>query len=480
MQMTDAECYRALQARDARFDGNFFVCVESTGIYCRPVCPARTPRRDRCRFVRTAAAAAEAGYRPCLRCRPETAPGSPEWLGSESTVNRALVLLHGADATDGSIVAVASQLGITSRQLHRLFVSQLGASPKAVAQTARLAVARQLVLKGTRSMTDVALASGFRSVRRFNGAIKQAFGMTPTAMRRNHGRDTAQSSDAFCLALAYRPPYAWTEMLEYFRARAICGLEHVDDAYTRSIRVGDAAGTVRVGHESRQNRLTVEFRLDKPADLGHAVRRLRELFDVDALPQQIQEHLAQDPKLGSLVSHYPGLRIPGCWDVFETVVRAVIGQQVSVKAATTVLGRIVAAYGTPLPSLLGDSSTPRLFPRPVELCDADLRPLGLNRARAETLARIARLFADEPSFVHTAMDDEEAFTRLCSVPGIGPWTANYVRLRALRNPDAFPDADLGALKATGARNARELAAVAERWRPWRGYALLYLWKSLSE
>jgi AraC family transcriptional regulator of adaptative response / DNA-3-methyladenine glycosylase II len=477
MAMNDAECYRALQARDARFDGSFFVCVESTGIYCRPVCPARTPRRDRCRFVRTAAAAAAAGFRPCLRCRPETAPGSPAWLGSQSTVGRAIALLQGADDSAESVDAIAQRLGISVRQLHRLFTSHLGATPIAVAQTARLAIARQLLLRSTCSMTDVALAAGFRSVRRFNSALKAAFGSTPMEMRRAHG-GTA-SAEGLRLALAYRPPYAWSDMLEYFRIRAVDGLEQVDDGYTRTVRIGSAVGTLRVSHEARQHRLVAEFQLDRPAHLVQAAARVRDLFDLDAHPQRIAEHLALDARLRALVERDPGIRIPGCWDVFETVVRAIVGQQVSVQAATTVLGRLVQAYGEPLPASMTATRDWRLFPQPRDLCDADLRKLGLNRARAETIQRIARLFDEDPAFIHTGMSDEEADARLRGVRGIGPWTANYVRLRALRNPDAFPDADLGALKATGATSARELAAMATAWRPWRGYALLYLWKSLN-
>ncbi|MGD8322821.1 MAG: AlkA N-terminal domain-containing protein [Gammaproteobacteria bacterium] len=482
MNLRDDDCYLALKARDVRFDGQFFTCVTSTGIYCRPVCPARTPKRANCTFVASAAAAEDAGYRPCLRCRPEAAPGSPEWLGSESTVHRALRIIDESTAHELSLDDVSRELGISARQLRRLFAESLGTSPKSVLQTKRIQLARQLLVETSLPLAQVAMAAGFGSIRRFNSAVRKSFDMTPSSLRRRHGssRGKPASGGAVRLHLDYRPPFAWEPLLAHFSSRGIHRLEAANGTYIRCVRVGEARGRVRITHEPERHRVCVAFLLDRNVDLTQAASRVRDLLDLDASPQAIAAHLGRDARLRSIVNANPGLRFPGAWSVFEMLVRAIVGQQVSVPAARTVLGRIVEALGEPVTAADPEPALPdRLFPEPEALAGESMQPFGLNTARAETLNRVAAEFAADPRFVHAGMPAEVARKRLLALRGIGPWTAEYVILRALRYPDAFPAADLGGMKAAGVDKPRDLAALAESWRPWRGYALLYLWKSLE-
>lgn len=486
MELSPREYYSALKARDARFDGRFFVCVHSTGIYCRPVCPARTPRFEHCRFVRSAAAAEAAGYRSCLRCRPETAPGSQPWLGGAHTVQRALRLISELTADGLRITSLAERLGVSDRQLRRLFRAHLGATPKSIAQTERFAIAKQLLIETRSPMSEVAMASGFQSLRRFNDATRATFGMTPSEFRRRHGSmlgARADTGNRLKLTLGYRAPFAWREMMHYLTRRAVPGLEIVDGGrYTRAVRIGAVTGTVSIEPDPAHDRLFAEFALERTASLNGAVQRVRDLFDLNAAPELITNHLGQDPLLARTISRSPGLRIPGCWSLFEMLIRAIVGQQVSVEAATTILGRIVGRFGLPIDEAAGsrtEAAGLRVFPDAAELVGRDLRSLGLTRTRAETLARVVRLFADEPDHVNTAMDRDEARRRLLAIRGIGPWTAEYVALRALRDPDAFPASDLGVLKAAAALGQSDIAAHARSWRPWRAYAVLYLWKALD-
>jgi len=483
MEMPPAECYAALKARDPRFDGRFFVCVSSTGIYCRPVCPARTPKLEHCRFVPTAATAEAAGYRACLRCRPETAPGSPAWLGTETTVRRALRMIANTADEPLSLRSIAGRVGVTDRHLRRLFNEHLGATPKAIAQNERLAAARQLLL-GTRiPVGDIAFAAGFGSLRRFNDAARKAFGKTPSELRTQAELSNRDRAERLRFTLAYRPPYDWSSMLDYYRARAVAGLETVtSNAYSRAISIGDAVGTLSVTPDKERNRVTAEFALDRPASLPGAIRRVREVFDLDASPADISAHLARDPLLKPAVRRNPGLRIPGSWDIFEMLIRAIVGQQISVRAATTVLGRLVEYHGRRLGSATdaeSASSPASLFPTPAALASADLTRAGLTRSRAETIARVARAFADDPHFVDVSMDFDAVRNKLVEIRGIGPWTADYVAMRALRDPDAFLPADLGVIKAVGVKSVRQLLERAEPWRPWRAYAVVYLWKTLA-
>lgn len=459
-------CYRAVLARDARFDGRFFTAVLSTGIFCRPICPARPPRLEHCVFFPTAAAAHAAGFRPCLRCRPEIAPGLPAWNGTATTVSRALRLIADGGPTD--LEALASRLGVGSRHLRRLFQRHVGASPVAVRQAQRLLLAKQLITDSRLPLADVALAAGFGSVRRFNAVIRATYGRPARDLRRAVG----PGSPGLTLRLPFRPPYDWAGVLEFLVPRAIPGVEAVEDSvYRRSVSVDGARGFVEVRAASGPF-LLATIAVDRLPALAAVVARLRHVFDLDADPAAIAAHLARDPLLAPRVAGRPGLRVPGAWDAFELAVRAILGQQVSVAAATTLAGRLVAAHGTPLgvPAPAGVRS---LFPSPAALADADLGPIGLPRARAAAIRALAAALVRDPALLDAAGDLDATVRRLATLPGIGPWTAEYIAMRALREPDAFPATDLGLLRALGATGS--LASRAERWRPWRAYAAMHLW-----
>jgi AraC family transcriptional regulator of adaptative response / DNA-3-methyladenine glycosylase II len=480
MELSRQDYYRALKAQDARFDGRFYICVTSTGIYCRPICPARTTKLANCIFVKSAAEAEENGYRPCLRCRPETAPGAPARLGTQATTRRALRLMSKAAAQGESLEDFSDRLGVSSRHLRRLFKEHLGASPKSIIQTERFAIARQLLVETRVPIAQVALASGFGSIRRFNDAVRKAFGVTPGDFRKKRTYKPTQLPGHKVL-LGYRPPYDFDAMLGYLAARAIPGVEKVEDGtWSRCMTLAGVPGIVSVSHEEAKHRLVARFDMKEPVVIVDGITRVKDLFDLDAAPSEICEHLRTAPALKASVKARPGLRVPGCWDVFELIARAIIGQQISVAGATTMLGRLTEAFGRH-PDLggaepgAGDSAG--LFPRPEDLVGKDLTKIGLTRSRAATLASVAQKFASDPDFVDAAMDVEDARARLLAIKGIGPWTAEYVILRALRNPDAFPASDLVLLKSAGLKKPKDLKAIAEAWRPWRGYAAQHLWAS---
>lgn len=483
-------CYRALQTRDARFDGRFFVAIRTTGIFCRPVCPARTARLENCLFLPSAAAAAEAGYRPCLRCRPEASPGTPAWHGTSATVSRALHLIEQGALDTGSVDALADRLGVGGRHLRRLFLEQLGAPPVAVAQTRRLLFAKKLLDETELSVSEIAFAAGFASIRRFNDAVRKTWDRSPRELRRAGGRRAPATSDPgapLVLRLPYRRPFDWPALLDFFGPRAIQGVERVSpEGWARSIRLGDAVGIVEVTPVAGESQLLARLRLSGPAPLIRLGDRLRRVFDLSADPQRIDAHLAEDPLLAPRVRARPGLRVPGAWDGFELAVRAILGQQVSVRGATTLAGRIAELYGQPLPDELrrsGSDGPTRLFPGPEALERIDAAAVGLPRARARAIAALAGAVRRGELDLDAAGRPEQTVDRLCALPGVGPWTAQYVAMRALREPDAFPASDLGLRKALAACDAtgpplpspRQLAARAEPWRPWRSYAALHLW-----
>jgi AraC family transcriptional regulator of adaptative response / DNA-3-methyladenine glycosylase II len=475
-----AACYRVLRTRDARFDGRVFVGVSSTGIYCRPVCPARTPKREHCRFFPSAAAAQQAGFRPCLRCRPETAPGGGAWRGSGGTVSRALALIaDGALDGEAGVDTLAARLGVGDRQLRRLFHSHLGASPVAVAQTRRVLFAKQLLHETRLPMADVAFAAGFGSVRRFNETFRRLFGRPPGALRRTVGDDSPSPGAGVTLRLRYRPPYDWPALLAHLAARAVDGVEEVaGGVYRRSLGGDGGGGTAEVRHDPGAGSLAVTVRTVGVRALPGILERVRRLFDVDADVGAIAANLAPDPLLAPLVTARPGLRVPGAWDGFELAVRAVLGQQVTVEAARRLAGRLVVLCGAPLRA--GSGSLTHLFPTPERVATADLLALGMPEARRATLVRLARAALADPDLLRPGADVEAAIRRLRAVPGIGEWTAQYVALRALRDPDAFPAADVGLLRAAAAAGRPRpgpaaLLRRAERWRPWRAYAAQHLW-----
>jgi AraC family transcriptional regulator of adaptative response / DNA-3-methyladenine glycosylase II len=487
MSLDEDVCYRALRTRDARFDGRFFVAVRSTGVYCRPICPARTPKRENCTFVPSAAAAQEAGYRPCLRCRPEASPGTPAWLGTSATVSRALRLISEGALDGGSVEDLAARLGIGDRHLRRLFLEHLGATPVAVAQTRRLLFAKKLIDETALPMTQVALSAGFSSLRRFNDAIRATYGRTPSELRRGRrgGRDAAgTTASEVTLKLSYRPPYNWDAVIEYLAARATPGVERVDaGGYARVIAIGDdLQGIVEVSPAAGSRHLRARIRLSGPALLIDVSERLRRIFDLTADPDEITCHLRADPRLAPALDRVTGLRIPGAWDGFELAVRAILGQQISVRGATTLAGRLASRFGAPL-SFVGDGAADSglrfVFPRPSVLATSDLTVIGLPRARAEAISRLAEAVASGDLVLDSTRSLEETVARLAALPGIGEWTAQYIAMRALREPDAFPASDLGLRRALASKGrmptGRELLARAEAWRPWRAYAAMCVW-----
>ncbi|MEA2916858.1 MAG: AraC family transcriptional regulator [Bradyrhizobium sp.] len=479
MDMDATACYRAISTRDARFDGRLFVGVKTTGIYCRPICPARTPKFENVSFYASAAAAQEAGFRPCLRCRPETSPDLAFWRGTSNTVSRALALIEAGGLDEADVEGLANRLGVGARQLRRLFHQHVGASPVAVAQTRRVLLAKQLIHETTLPMAEVALASGFNSVRRFNETFLQMFGRSPATLRRVRDK-TRREAGSLSVRLAYRPPYDWDAMLAFLRARAIPGVEMVsENVYRRTIAIGEASGMIEVAPADK-NRVDVSVRFPDMAALPQIIARVRRVFDLAADPDMIGEHLSLDPALAPLVAARPGLRVPGAWDGFELAVRAIFGQQITVPAATKLLGRLVEVHGTRLPATIRDvEGLGHLFPSPARVAKADLSVLGMPKARAVAVTSLAQAICADPAIFSRGACLEEAIAKLRSLPGIGEWTAQYIAMRELREPDAFPAADIGLLRAMATADGRpspaELLSRAERWRPWRAYAALHLW-----
>jgi AraC family transcriptional regulator, regulatory protein of adaptative response / DNA-3-methyladenine glycosylase II len=486
MDMDHDACYRALQTRDGRFDGRLFAGVRTTGTYCRPICPARTPRRENVHFFPSAAAAQEAGFRPCLRCRPEISPALGSWRGTSNTVSRALTLIEAGALDSAGIEALAERLGIGERQLRRLFHQHLGASPIAVAQTRRVLLAKQLIHETHLSMADVAMAAGFGSVRRFNETFQHLFGRPPAELRRSRNNGGPGLKDAVAIRLPYRPPYDWDFIVSFLAARAIAGVEAVSArCYARTIELNGARGTICV-EPGDGAWLKATIRFPRLETLPAIIARIRRLFDLAADPLMIGSHLAEDPILAPLVAERPGMRVPGAWDGFELAVRAILGQQITVPAATRLLGKLVGAYGSRFdddrPEVAGLKGLTHLFPRPEGLAPLDLSTLGMPRSRAAALSGLAAAVAADPQIFALHRSLEDASERLRSLSGVGEWTAQYIAMRELREPDAFPAADIGLLRAMvdeqGRRpTPRQLLARSEKWRPWRAYAALHLWAS---
>jgi AraC family transcriptional regulator, regulatory protein of adaptative response / DNA-3-methyladenine glycosylase II len=480
MELDHEACYRAIQARDARFDGRIFTGVTSTGIYCRPVCPARVPKRENVRFFPSAAAAEEAGFRACLRCRPETAPEGGAWRGASSTVSRALGLIENGALEDGNLDRLAERLGVGSRQLRRLFQEHLGASPLGVAQTRRVLLAKQLIHETQLPMAQIALAAGFGSVRRFNETFRHLYGRPPASLRQRSATLRETEPHAVSLKLRFRPPYDWDAMIGFLAARAVPGVELVTaERYVRTIALGEHAGTVAVTR-SDEDQLAVAVRFPKLSALPTILARVRRVFDLAADPQQIAAHLAGDPALAKLVAARPGLRVPGAWDGFELAIRAILGQQISVPAAVKLAGKLAALHGEPLDSNWASEGLTLTFPRPERLAQADLQGFGMPRARGRALSAMGAAAAADPDLFGPRQSLAEAIRALRALPGVGEWTAQYIAMRQLREPDALPAADIGLMRAleTPARvrpTPAELLARAEHWRPWRAYAAMHLW-----
>ena len=467
-------CSRARLSRDPRFDGKFYIGVVGSRVYCRPTCPAPTAKEKNVRYFPTAAAAAEAGFRPCLRCRPEGCPGTPAWQGTSSTVSRALRLIGESGLEDGGVESLAERLGVGSRHLRRLFVRHLGATPMAVAQTRRLHFAKKLIDETKLPMNEVAVASGFGSVRRFNAGIHKVYHRTPTQIRHLARLTAAHTGNQYHFRLHFRPPYHWQGMLAFLSPRATPGVEVVDgSAYRRTITANGHDGYFEVSLDPSRDALLVRIDFPDPRSLFHIVERIRAMFDLNADWASIAKTLRHDPVLAASVQTDPGLRVPGSWNGFELAVRAILGQQVTVKGATSLAGRIASTFGKPFH---GPQGLTHLFPSAEILANAKLTSVGLTGARSETIRALARAVSGGKISFEGVVDAEEFLRRLCEIPGIGKWTAQYVAMRALGEPDAFPSSDLGLLRALAITNSKELEERATAWRPWRAYAAMYLWR----
>src|SRR4051812_20916802 len=482
MEQDGRQLYTALTARDSRFDGVFFVGVTSTGVYCRPICPARTPKRSNCRFFDTPQLAEHAGFRPCLRCRPELAPGSApvDDSGRIAALIVARLQEGGLDEKSG-LEEIAAQFELSSRQIRRIVQKELGVPPIQLLQTRRLLLAKQLLTETALPITEVAFASGFSSLRRFNDAFDRRYGMPPTGLRRKASGGAVSLADGqpLTLQLAYRPPYDWTGILAFLAARALTGIEHVTaTSYARTVRLGDAKGWIRVTRSRRAHTLIVELAPALTSVLPALLARVRALFDLDARPDVIAKHLRKDVRLKSAVTANPGLRVPGAFNGFELGLRAILGQQVTVKAATTIACRFVEAFGepfiTPLPELN------RLTPLPARVGAAsvdDIARHGIVAARSRSIIALAR--AQESGELRLEggahHDPGQTIARLAELPGIGPWTAHYIAMRALRWPDAFPREDIAVRNNLGGVTPKEAEALSQAWRPWRSYAVMHIW-----
>jgi AraC family transcriptional regulator, regulatory protein of adaptative response / DNA-3-methyladenine glycosylase II len=477
MTLDPHTCYRALKARDARFDGRFFVAVSSTRIYCRPVCTVKPPRRENCRFYPSAAAAESGGYRPCLRCRPELAPGNASIDASSRLAQAAASMMEDRTLDEEGLDNVAARLGITDRHLRRAFGAEFGVSPVEFAQTQRLLLAKRLLTDTVLPVTQVAFASGFRSVRRFNALFRQRYRLQPGQLRR-HAPSSA--ADVLNFELSFRPPYDWPAVSAFLAARAIAGVEAVEDGrYRRTARVvvdgKPHLGWIEVSPSPKKPALRVSVSASLAKALPPVLSRVKALMDLSCNPAEISA------ALGPLAKAHPGLRVPGAFDGFEVAVRAIVGQQVSVAAARTVTGRIAAAFGDPVETSF--SSINRIFPsakKMAELPYGQIARLGMPGARAKTIIGIARAIADGKLELMPNADIEATLEKLRALPGVGEWTAQYIAMRALAWPDAFPHTDLVVMKAMGERNARRVLAAGEAWRPWRAYAVMHLWNSLKK
>ncbi|MGC8466448.1 MAG: AlkA N-terminal domain-containing protein [Acidimicrobiales bacterium] len=491
-------CYQAMQSKDDRFDGWFYVGVLTTRIYCRPSCPARTPKRDNVRFYRSPASAQQAGLRACRRCRPDATPGSPEWNLRADNVARAMRLIRDGFVDREGVTGLARRLNYSERQLHRLMTAELGVGPLALARAQRSRTARVLLETTELSVTDVAFAAGFTSVRQYNDTIRQVFADTPTGLRRRsrtvatlrsatyHG----QGLQSLQLRLPARRPLQYESILHYLSRRTIDGIEAtVEGRYIRSVCLAHGYGILTFEPCEKDAVgppfIHLHLQLSDLRDLTMAVDRCRQLLDLDADPVAIDNTLLDDPVLGPLVSKNPGLRVPGTVDGFELAVRAIIGQQVSVQGARTVASRLVRAAGEELPTT--DGTITHLFPTPSALLDlAATAPeiFSMPSRRRQTLVALAEAVLDGTVLLDTGADRMELRHNLEALPGIGPWTSEYVAMRALRDPDAFMPSDLGIIRAVARldlpTNTKELSTVSDRWRPWRSYAMAHLWMLSNE
>lgn len=483
--LNNDEYENARQVRDPRFDGRFFVGVLTTGIYCRPVCPVRVPKKENVQLYRSAAAAAEAGFRPCLRCRPESSPGTPAWIGAPYKVSRALQLIAKGCLDDGSVESLAGQLSIGPRQLARLFQQHVGASPVAVAQTQRLHFAKKLIDETSLPLSEVCFAAGFGSVRRFNAVFQNTYGRSPKELRNRQKRRKPDRSEAIEVRLSYRPPLDWKAMLAYLEYRKIPGVEHIDfdtNTYARTILLDGEAGDIQVQFFEGECSVSLKVNFPNTRHLYHIVERVRLLFDLKADSEEIDRFLQQDKLLQKIVKRNPGTRVTGCWDGFEVTVRAILGQQVTVKAATTLAGRVAQRHGKPYTGSLRELT--RIFPGADSLVTAELDNMGIVGQRIDAIKAVAAMIINKEISFDGSLETEDFVDTICAIKGIGQWTAHYIALRVLSDPNAFPHSDLILRRAAAPEGEtltpRQLLKKAEAWKPWRAYAVILLWKHYQQ
>jgi len=482
VQLEASEYEDARQSRDSRFDGHFFIGVLTTGIYCRPVCPLKVPKLENIQLYKSAASAASAGLRPCLRCSPESSPGIPAWSGSSWNVSRALQLIDRGYLDTYSVDDLARQLRIGTRQLSRLFQNHLGASPIEVGQTRRLHFAKKLIDETLLPLAEISFASGFGSVRRFNAVFNDTYGCSPKVLRgksRKYSAGSTSVSTRINITLAYRPPYDWKSLLGFLAYRAIPGVELVsDDCYSRSISLEGKSGYFTAKFLPDENQLSVAIQFPNSKNLYQIIDRVRSIFDLRADSEQIDKFLKKNKILRPLLGKYPGLRVPGCWDGFEVSVRAVLGQQISVKAASTLASRIAQRYGSEFDCEVDGIN--RVFPEPAVLARAKMNDMGIVSQRVAAIKSIAKLIEGRELTIDCTADTKEFVGKICQVKGIGEWTAQYIAMRALSDPNAFPHSDLILLRAVDPSSKslrpKQLLKVAEVWRPWRAYTVILLWK----
>jgi AraC family transcriptional regulator, regulatory protein of adaptative response / DNA-3-methyladenine glycosylase II len=468
----------ARQSRDARFDGRFFVGVLTTGIYCRPVCPVRVPKRENVQLYRTAASAAEAGFRPCLRCCPESSPGTPAWVGASHKVSRALQLIARGALDEGSVESLAMQLSVGPRQLARLFQKHVGASPVAVAQTQRLHFAKKLIDETSLPLAEVCFASGFGSVRRFNAVFQKVYERSPKVLRSRQNKTIARSNEAINIKLTYRPPFNWQAMLAFLKFRAIPGVEYVTNkSYARTIVVDGKAGDFQVTFDDKDNHLNLGINYPDTRHLYHIIERIRLLFDLKADSVELDQFFSRDKLLKTVVKANPGLRVPGCWDGFEVSVRAILGQQVTVKAASTLVARVAVKHGAEYKGSIPELT--HTFPDAATIKRSDLDGIGIVRQRILAIKAVAQMLIDEKIVFDGVMETSEFVKEICAIKGIGDWTAQYIALRAFNDPNAFPYSDLilrrAAAKTGETLTPKQMLLRAESWQPWRAYAVILLW-----
>ncbi len=480
MQFTPENCLKALATHDPRFDGLFYIGVTSTGIYCRPVCTARPPARKNLRFYERATQAEKAGFRPCLRCRPELAPGHAPVDSVKNLAHRAAARIDAGALSGGrGLETLAQELGVTSRHLRRTMQQELGVSPIELAQTRRLLLAKQLLAETRLPITQVAHSSGFESVRRFNGLFQTHYRLTPSKMRRASA--AIDESGGLKLSLAYRPPFDWKGLLRFFAHRAAEGAEFVDNqTYGRTLAIGKHRGWLTVAPIEGKTALRVTLSDSLSPALPRILGQLRRMFDLDARPDQIAQQLSADSYLAPLVTRFPGARLPGAMNGFEVAARAIIGQRISVAAATTIAGRFTNTFGQPIKTPFAALTC--LAPTAERMADADpseIASLGLTQVRAHSLIALAKFWSDRNFDIHGPANPQAAIEELQTLPGIGPWTASYIAMRALQWPDAFPAGDLVLCKSAGNITPKQLEAMSQPWRPWRAYAAILLWNNAA-